>query len=431
MRKTPLAPLLMGLCFCSFNYASTDIDDLTIKFSGFASVVTGATTDSDDSMVVESSGLNQTIYTQDAEFEPESTAGLQANAALENGLSVVFQFVARGVEEWGVETEWAYIGYEISESSRINTGRLRLPLYMYSDFLEVGYAYPWIRPPTTVYNGAPSSFDGITYLYNRYLGDWELNTQLTSDFNTVHGANATLVYDWLSFRFTYLESKISAGPPVIVNAAWDLYELGLLPEIDDIDEILVRNEKVEFYGLGVKFEYGNYFVLTEYTEAHFQQGWIPDSENYYISAGMSFGDFLVHLTYGENESKSEYENLGLPPVATEEVPAIIAAGVSPADFGTYFPAANITKGFFDDQASKYTNITLGLRYDFHPSAALKFEVTYHEDDLYDPNAVVAVSPSELDPDGYYTDTPDKFTGQDDSLGKGDATLFNIGIDVVF
>lgn len=49
-------------------------------------------------------------------------------------------------------------------------GRLRIPFFYYSEFLEVGYAYNWVRLPSDIYNISFSSFDGIDFTQRFSIG---------------------------------------------------------------------------------------------------------------------------------------------------------------------------------------------------------------------------------------------------------------------
>jgi hypothetical protein len=89
---------------------------------------------------------------------------------------------------------------------------MRVPFYRYSDFLDVGYAYRWIRPPKSVYNLAFSTYEGVSFVYNSQLGSWDSTLQLIggaysgdvatftdndpAKLNAITGINWTLAYDW-------------------------------------------------------------------------------------------------------------------------------------------------------------------------------------------------------------------------------------------
>ncbi len=54
-------------------------------------------------------------------------------------------------------------------------GRLPLPVFLVSDFRQVGYANTWIRPPIEVYGQVPlDNVDGLDVLYNGERGPGEL-----------------------------------------------------------------------------------------------------------------------------------------------------------------------------------------------------------------------------------------------------------------
>ena len=105
-----------------------------VEFNGFASIVAGSTT---SSIVGDLEG-----YTNEIDFKEGSLLALQASSDLGNGLGVTAQIIAHGADNWDPDFEWAFISYDISEDSRLLVGKQRAPFYMYSDFLEVSYAYP-------------------------------------------------------------------------------------------------------------------------------------------------------------------------------------------------------------------------------------------------------------------------------------------------
>lgn len=40
--------------------------------------------------------------------------------------------------------------------------RLRTPQYAHSDALDIGYSYPWVRPPVEMYNLPLDNYEGFT-----------------------------------------------------------------------------------------------------------------------------------------------------------------------------------------------------------------------------------------------------------------------------
>jgi len=110
-------------------------------------------------------------------MKTDSKVGIQLDAVLEDGLSATMQFMARGKDEFNAELEWSYISYELSDTSQIKFGKLRLPIYYYSTSFDVGYAYNWIRPPEDVNSLPISSFGGLDYSTSFEFGEWSLVAQ--------------------------------------------------------------------------------------------------------------------------------------------------------------------------------------------------------------------------------------------------------------
>ena len=96
------------------------------------------------------------------------------------------------------------------------------------------------------------------------------------------------------------------------------------------------------------------------------------SEQWYISFAYRFDNLMPYVTYQATETErrtSEASALSSTPVP---------ASVHPAQ-----PPLNVfVQGAFDGRRFEYSAITLGLRWDFHDSAALKFEYNKYQD-IYD------------------------------------------------
>src|SRR5690554_1809192 len=120
------ASVIAGLVVAPFSPAMAEI-----QWNGFLSVGGGMTFDDDEAFAG---------YDNDLSFAPDSILGLQASSDLGENLSVTGQLVARGSTS-DVKAEWLYLSYQFNPNLRINVGRQRMPLFLYSDYMDVGYAY--------------------------------------------------------------------------------------------------------------------------------------------------------------------------------------------------------------------------------------------------------------------------------------------------
>jgi hypothetical protein len=238
--------------------------------------------------------------------------------------------------------------YKPSDSWSFSAGRKRVPLYYYSDFLDVGYAYHWIRPPISVYSQQMTSYDGVQATYSLPIGNWDTsityyygNSEFDAESNdnddktTIAGREDSefeydeltgivlnTSYDWMRIRATYVQAQFAARAVIPVLGA---------------SKITLLDEFVDFYGVTVFLTPGNWTLAAEYTEFEFDDV-VNGEENWYVTAGYRINSFLPHITYTHSENKD-----------------------------------NVYDG------ADLDNITVGLRWDFHPSAAIKFE--YSKNDI--------------------------------------------------
>ena len=91
------------------------------------------------------------IYDSDWSFTPDTSIGIQLITDLNNDIDLVVQAISNGASDYDINIDWAYLSYPINPELSIQAGRKRLPLYYYSDFFDLGYAYYWIRPPADNY----------------------------------------------------------------------------------------------------------------------------------------------------------------------------------------------------------------------------------------------------------------------------------------
>ncbi|MBL4799087.1 MAG: hypothetical protein JKY50_16870, partial [Oleispira sp.] len=109
-------------------------------------------------------------FESDANFKQDTVLGIQISKQVNDSTTVTGQLVSRGIDDFKTEAAWAFISFEATESTTLRMGRLRVPFFYYSEFLEVGYAYNWVRLPNDIYGIPFSSFDGADLVQNFSLG---------------------------------------------------------------------------------------------------------------------------------------------------------------------------------------------------------------------------------------------------------------------
>jgi hypothetical protein len=297
-------------------------------------------------MVVANNDAGFDNATTTPNFADGSKLGLQGTFALTDQTQVVAQLVGRGSDDWTPEMEWAFLSHDFDNGFVARVGRLRLPLYMYSDFLEVGYAQPWATPPADVYTIAPiASFNGVDVSYQHDLGDTTLVLQASYgndsstgednglgtdvDFSDIAGLSATLSYEEWVFRGTYFQTDL--------NSAKVIAPLGSKFE----------NEKAQFVGAGISYDNGSLLAISEYTISKVE-GDYSDTESAYITLGYRVEAFTPYVSYSYLKTTDDEKRVGNTLATT----------------------------LLTWQRSTYS---VGTRYDISANLALKLDVTYAGD----------------------------------------------------
>ncbi|MBA6335861.1 MULTISPECIES: hypothetical protein [unclassified Colwellia] len=360
--KSKIAVLALASSFISYA-AQADIN-----LSGFASITGGITTSSDEELY----GFNDTF-----DFKNGSLLAIQASSNIGEGLDITAQIVSRGENDWDTEFEWAYVSYNVNDKFRVLAGRQRAPFFMYSDFLDVSYAYPWITPPKGVYDLIFNTFDGLSGIYSSTLGEFDttyhfiagnnsdeievFDEKSSPNMDNILGGAATFNRDWLTLRAAYFNADVtipSTGLDGLANN-WNAFGYPTFADNTSIFE-----DKATFTELGFQIDYEGILVVGEYTTLKIDNTLLGEEESYYVMLGKRFDNYLVHVTYGVDED-----------TAANDFTSVIPSG-TPLD------ALKVpTQDVIASQKNDSSYVTVGLRWDFHSSASLKFEYTGFNDDL--------------------------------------------------
>ena len=171
-------------------------------------------------------------------FKNDTVLGLQVSKQINKTTSATGQLVSRGQQDYDTEASWAFVTYSASETTDIRMGRLRIPFFQYSDFLEVGYAYNWIRTPGEVYRIPFSSIDGVDitknfstssvdgsvqFYYGRYQGDFNTSSEsYDADFRNFSGIVLSTTMGNFGTRLSYHQAELemdTSDPTSTLGAA--------------------------------------------------------------------------------------------------------------------------------------------------------------------------------------------------------------------
>jgi hypothetical protein len=359
--------LIAAACAAALSFASPA--DAAVSISGFGQVVVGTTGD-------DAEPFPERNFDSDVDFKEESLFAVQVSADLNEHIDVIAQVLARGDKDFDAELAWAYANMRLGDAFTLKAGRQRLGLFRYSDYLDVGYAYPWVRPPVSVYNLGFNNADGLSLSHNMQLGDWYSQAQLfvggysgdarfggtylDTKLKSLMGASWTVDYnDWLSLRATYYKADVEYVRGTSLDTLEALLTgngLGALAS-----SLVYDGDPGVFWGVGAQIDRGNLLLVAEFTSTDIDDSLFAPTDGWYLSAGYRFGSVMPIVTLGSKTSDAKLELLdGIPTQNPFYLPILGAVSSQAAD---------------EDYAG------IGLRWDFMSNIAFKADYTRYRSDI--------------------------------------------------
>jgi hypothetical protein len=326
-----------------------------------------------------------------ATFTRDSSIGIQISHDISPKITATGQLVAKGEDDFETEAAWAYLTYRFSDSARFRMGRFRAPFFMYSDFLNVGYAQHWIRAPEEVYSLQFDSVNGADLNYNLSLGrlDSKIQMYFGSSQDTFAftrqdvafdvrlreqmGVIGTVNYGWLTARLSFHQathmtienfSELALPSPLnniaglrdAIRAFDAFYDLGANADFL-LEHLDVRNIAVEFSEAAIRAQWAHFFLLGEGTLMTFNDSPLAKQRRHLVSVGTNWSDVTLYLIYARANDEPVDLTSSLPNIAEAQ------------------NLRRVLQQLTQSLSLESETATLGLRYDLDAGAAFKVEVS--------------------------------------------------------
>ncbi|MGR6873751.1 hypothetical protein ACU6U9_15885 [Pseudomonas sp. HK3] len=371
-KKLGASAVIVGL-IGSVNIAQAADDDLGIY--GFLSV--GAAVLDTDNRVEKGNGNYGKSVSLDGfdeesgNFKQDAIFGLQITKQVNDKTSATGQLVSRGGSNYNTEAAWAFVTYNATKDIDIRMGRLRIPFFYYSEFLEVGYAYNWVRTPSDVYSLPFSSFDGFDitkrFSFGKFDGSIKLNygrfsetidlygDDYEADLTNIVGIVADLNRGDFGFRLSAQQAEVTFDMDATGDRSVDKLQAGAFNAITAFgfgeelkEEFTFDGHKANFYDAAFTYNNGTYGLVAEANSIIYESALLMDVDSWLVSASRRISDVTLHATYSTSKSDFDSGNAGL----IQEKLKVHGEDVS---------------------------MILGARYDYSAGTALKFEVEHHDE----------------------------------------------------
>ncbi len=258
-----------------------------------------------------------------------SKFGAQLSYGITDTLGVTVQGTAKAQQdEWKANLEWAYLSLQANDRLMLRAGRLRSPVYMYSESLDVGYSYPWLRLPDEVYSQVQvTNYEGVDAVYTMPLSYGSVTFQLAGgqaknrdyyaydeqfdiDYGKLFGASVSLASnDFGTLRIGYVEADIKTD----ISGTVDATALGFGAS-EPLSLLNLDKEKGKFTSIGYQYDNGTWISSNEWTSRLIENDGMEAIDSFYLMGGRRFGDFLPHVTYAQlddNGGRQSSWTLGL------------------------------------------------------------------------------------------------------------------------
>ncbi|WP_448547843.1 porin [Thalassotalea fusca] len=320
-----------------------------VNFSGYGSIVAGMGLNEGERFTADFFEVGQ--YEDKVTFKPESMIAIQMTADIDEKLRFTGQLSSKGSDDFEPEFSWYYLTYETDNDWTIMLGRRNIPMYYYSEFYDVGYAYPWMRPPSNLYWWQIVQFNGIHVSRNFSLGDYSNNitvyygneysddnkemgfyaeqgffgsdvVAVNEDWRHITGINWNISGDIFDVRFVYMQH---------------LLDRDFRTDTGEIRQGLRTSQT--FYGVGGSLDLNPFTILFEYNYVERHDDVEDTWPTFIVSAVYNIDDFQPYISY----SKADQERIS------------------------------------GDDFEQHYLISYGVRYNFSPSAAFKVQYDVFED----------------------------------------------------
>ncbi len=313
---------VLGLAICLASTSAFALEQGEALINGFGTVGVTHLGGEDDGRSYGISGQTNDSWRGDQ----LSKFGAQLTYGVTDTVGLTLQTTAKAYgDEWKANLEWAYLSWQSTDNLMMRFGRLRTPVYMYSESIDVGFSYPWLRLPDEVYSQVQlSNYEGADIVYNLPLSFATLSFQLAGgiaknrdyyiydeefdiDYDHVFGSSVSLATnDFGTFRVGYVEADIDTE---IAGSFTDIFGNPGTASLLALDK-----DKGKFTSIGYQYDNGTWLTANEWTSRVIENDGSNSTDSFYLMGGRRFGDFLAHVTYAqldEDEGRQSSWTLGL------------------------------------------------------------------------------------------------------------------------
>jgi hypothetical protein len=390
MRKSAIVTAAVSMALWGVAAQATDLGDIfQLHAYGTAGVV-HSNQDQADFVSSFSQQPQGAGFTHSWAYDVDSKAAIQLDAKITDKLSAVVQLISENDynSSWTGKPnprfrpslEWANVKYAITDEWTARVGRMVLPINMMSEYRNVGYSLPFIRPPQEIYGPVPfTNIDGGEVSYAKRLGQATNTVVVGIGDTSTRGAigaiqsNLYFIADTiesgaLTVRATYLHNQVKGATGFGTLFTGFADAAASFPGGEAAASAARYMDgrynfsywgNIEHYDLGATYDPGNWFVMTE-VHRYTSRGLVGKANAGFVTAGYRTHGFTPYATYARLVS------------VHQSYPSIPLGGLPPPLAG-YGAVLNGLVASFNSGNEGQRTLTAGLRWDFMKNLDLKVQ----------------------------------------------------------
>jgi len=328
-------------------------------------------------------------YNGKLDLQQPSIIGVNGRLDINDEYSVLLQITGLGATDFEANVEWAFLEYKPNQNWDFRFGRMRIPLFMFSDTVNVGYTYPWVSPPNEIYQFVGfSTYSAAEMVYENEL--WGQNLRATLYYGVFSTSNISVGFSGtftakqlfggyftygnpdIYFRMQYGEGYLQDVLPTpalatIIQAYTTIYGA---PDVASGYEY--NNTRAYFEEIGINIDKGHWVFLAEVVKQGTNSPQFKTTLEMYATLGYKiYEDWLPFVGFAQEKTLDK---------ATRIYGGLLGEALNPL-------LAQVNT----DQKT----VTLGMRWDVFTNTDLKLQVE-RIDPTHGTMGTYSVNPNQAD-----------------------------------
>lgn len=349
------------------------LDDGNLSISGFGTLGV-AKSNTDDAQFAR---YNQAEGIGDkARIGLDTNLGLQATYKMNDWLSGTVQVLTRKTtsDSYSTDLTWGFLKARVNDEVSVRVGRIVMPIFLISDYQNVGYANTMMRPPIEMYGQEPmENADGVDVNWQRAFGEVNFTGQAfvgrsrgklfvptgagsVANYRApAAGISLSGEYGPFTVRVGHARADLKIKDLAPINSLGATLQRVGFPQLAS-DLNLTDGKKIAFTSVGATMDWNNIVAQTEYAQRRAKDPvYIPDTNAWYFMTGYRIGKVLPYYSHASTKDAGSSVNL-------------------PANFPRAGALSSTVRSTI--MSAEQTSDLIGVRWDFAKSLALKVQVDH-------------------------------------------------------